>query len=62
MSVWAHFKERLLKGKNSTSACTGYTPNGSTYQVCTDVESGKACPLTPGLQVLHAYTMLTCWK
>ena len=24
----------------------------------TDVESGKACPLSPGLQVLHAYTML----
>ena len=24
-----------------------------------DVESGKACPLPPGLQVLHAYTMLT---
>ena len=26
---------------------------------CADVESGKACPLPPGLQVLHAYTMLT---
>ena len=25
---------------------------------CADVESGKACPLPPGLQVLHAYTML----
>ena len=25
----------------------------------TDVESGKACPLPPGLQVLHAYTMLS---
>ena len=24
-----------------------------------EVESGKACPLPPGLQVLHAYTMLT---
>ena len=24
-----------------------------------DVESGKACPLPPGLQVLHAYTTLT---
>ena len=28
------------------------------YQACADVESGKACPLPPGLQVLHAYTML----
>ena len=26
---------------------------------CTEVESGKAHPLPPGLQVLHAYTMLT---
>ena len=26
---------------------------------CTNVESGKACPLCPGLQVLHAYTMLS---
>ena len=25
---------------------------------CVDVKSGKACPLSPGLQVLHAYTML----
>ena len=25
----------------------------------TEVESGKAHPLPPGLQVLHAYTMLT---
>ena len=24
-----------------------------------EVESGKACPLPPGLQVLHTYTMLT---
>ena len=24
-----------------------------------EVESGKACPPPPGLQVLHAYTMLT---
>ena len=26
---------------------------------CAEVESGKACPLPPGLQVLHAYTTLT---
>ena len=25
---------------------------------CADVESAKACPLPPGLQVLHAYTTL----
>ena len=24
-----------------------------------DVESGRACPLPPGLQVLHAYTTLS---
>ena len=26
---------------------------------CAEVESGKAHPLPPGLQMLHAYTMLT---
>ena len=26
---------------------------------CTKVESGRACQLPPGLQVLHVYTMLT---
>ena len=53
------FQAEILKGKNSTSACTVmHTCNGSAHQACADVESGKAHLLSPGLQVLHAYTMI----
>ena len=54
MSVWAHF---ILKGR------VAQVPTHDMHLMvvlirCADVESGKAHPLPPGLQVLHAYTML----
>ena len=51
------FQAEILKGKVVRA------PTQDTHLMvapiwCTDVESRKAHPLSPGLQVLHAYTML----
>ena len=56
MSVWAHFRQ-ILKGR------VARVPTHDTHLMVApirhaEVESGRACPLPPGLQVLHAYTML----
>ena len=52
------FQTEILKGR------AGRAPAHHTHVMImpirhAEVESGKACPLPPGLQVLHAYTMLT---
>ena len=52
------FQAEILKGR------VARVPTHDTHLMVVpirhaDVESGKACPLPPGLQVLHAYTMLT---
>ena len=51
------FQAEILKGRVTQ------VPTHDTHLMvvpirCTDMESGKTCPLLPGLQVLHAYTML----
>ena len=51
------FQAEILKGR------IAQVPAHDTHLMvvpirCTYVESGKSCPLPPGLQVLHAYTTL----
>ena len=51
------FQREILKGRVARA------PTHDTHVMiviirCTEVESGKAYPLPPGLQVLHVYTML----
>ena len=52
------FQAEILEGKISQA------PVHDTHVMvvpimCAEVKSGRACQLPPGLQVLHAYTMLT---
>ena len=52
------FQTEILKGRAAeVPACHMHVMILPIRHV--EVESGKACPLPPGLQVLHAYTMLT---
>ena len=52
------FQTEILKGR-AAKAPTHHTHVMIMPIRCTEVEGGKACPLPAGLQVLHAYTMLT---
>ena len=55
--MWGPFQAEILKRRVARA------PAHDTHLMVepirhADVESGKACPLPPGLQVLHACTML----
>ena len=60
-------KDNVRVGPFQTEILKGRAATAPTYHMhimimpirYTEVESGKAHPLPPGLQVLHAYTMLT---
>ena len=53
------FPDRNFEGKSSKSMPTHHTHVMIVPIRCAEVESEKAHPLPPGLQVLHTYTMLT---
>ena len=49
------FQAEILKGKNSMSACTGYTHNGSTHQACRcgKLENMPTTPRTISVACIH---------